>query len=232
MTKHYKYLGNIRNIPPHPEWNEFLSHGQTIAQSIPSLQQAKHISRLAVAQQLTHELGYSDTDISSVVGESADPKDFDRWLVTDTTVVERIGNLIGYRKPSGRVQTLAPGALQPLHIDELGYGYIAPEESSIHKIQFSDQEIAAFQRDRRTASRVLILLTDWRWGQGIIFGDEIYTHWRAGDVVYWDWPTGAHSTFNAGYWHRALLRLSGLVTDRFKELSESSVPFELDYDQL
>ena len=96
MTKHYKYLGNIRNIPPHPEWNEFLSHGQTIAQSIPSLQQAKHISRLAVAEQLTHELGYKDTDISSVVGESADPKDFDRWLVTDTTVVERIGNLIGF----------------------------------------------------------------------------------------------------------------------------------------
>ena len=62
--------------------------------------------------------------------------------------------------------------------------------------------------------------------------NEFLSHWQAGDVVHWDWPTGAHSTFNAGYWHRALLRLSGLVTDRFKELADSSVPFELDYDQL
>jgi hypothetical protein len=231
MTKHYKYLGNISNIPPHPEWNKFLTPGQTIAQSIPSLQEAKYISRMAVADQLTQKLGYRDTDVATITGESADPKDFDRWWVTDTTVVERIGELLGYRKPSGRVQTLAPGALQPLHIDDLAYGYITPEETSLHKILFSPEELAAFQKDRRTASRVLILLTDWRWGQGIIFGDEVFDHWRAGDVVYWDWPTVAHSTFNAGYWHRALLRLSGLTTDRFEAFVKASEPFELDYNQ-
>jgi hypothetical protein len=232
MTKHYKYLGNIRNIPSHTKWNEFLTAGQTIAQSIPSLQEAKYISRMAVAKQLTQELGYQDTDIGTIVGEAADPKDFDRWQVTDTTVVERIGELLGYCKPSGRVQTLAPGALQPLHIDDLGYGYIDPKEVSLHKIQFTQEELAAFHKDRRTASRVLILLTDWRWGQGIIFGDEVYDHWRAGDVVYWDWPTGAHSTFNAGYWHRALLRLSGLTTQRFETFVQAETPFELDYNQL
>lgn len=220
----YKYLGNISNIPSYQSWSKEMVKSNTISNSPEFLKEAKIKGRKHVADLYEEKYGYTN---SSVVG--ADPEDFSKWGITDDSVVQRIGALLGMRKPSGRVQLLEPGAMVPLHIDNLQLGYIDGADQVVQKNEFTDQELSELAVNPRLATRVLIFLEEWRHGQGVIFNDEWYDHWKAGDVIAWDWVTGVHATVNCGYWQRPLLRLSGLVTDRFDQFKNSDTPFDLNY---
>jgi len=196
----------------------------TISNSPDFLKKAKIKGRKWVADFYEEKHGYTN---SSVVG--ADPEDFSKWGITNDSVIQRIGALLGMSKPSGRVQLLAPGAMVPLHIDNLQLGYIDGGDQVVQKNEFTSEELTKFDADPKTATRVLIFLEDWRHGQGVMFDDSWYDHWKAGDVVTWDWITGIHATVNCGYWQRPLLRLSGLVTDKFSNYASANTPFDLSY---
>lgn len=62
------------------------------------------------------------------------------------------------------------------------------------------------------------MLEDSKPGQLMTFGDEVIDRWTRGDTIYWDWPTVVHSTINSGYWPRALLRITGLATEKTNRL--------------
>jgi hypothetical protein len=220
-TMSYTYLGNIANIPDYTTWSEPRVAPNRIVDSPEFLQQAKIHARRSVADQLVKEFGYPEP---TVVG--ADPEDFSKWAITNSTVTDRIGALLGFDQPNGRVQVMAPGAMVPLHLDNLRLGYIDGNDQVVQKVEFTQQQRDLMNADPTSVSRVLIMLEDWKHGQAVLFGDQWFDHWRAGDVVGWNWLTGIHATVNCGYWSRALLRLSGLVTDRFRQIS---VPFELNY---
>ena len=220
----YKYLGNITNIPDYKSWSQEMIKPNTIGNSPDFLKEAKIKGRKWVADFYEEQLGYPN---GSVVG--ADPEDFSKWGIIDDSVVQHLGQLLGMNKPSGRVQLLAPGAMVPLHIDNLQLGYIDGADQVVQKNEFTAQELSELAVNPRLATRVLIFLEDWRHGQGVIFDDSWLDHWKAGDIVTWDWVTGIHATVNCGYWERPLLRLSGLVTDKFDQFRSSSTTFNLTY---
>jgi len=149
------------------------------------------------------------------------------------TVIDRLADILQVRKPMARMQVLEPGNMMTMHCDDLAVGYMRPiEQSLIGKVEFTEEELAMFDADNYYATRFLIMMEDWQWGQGMMFNDRTFTHWKSGDVLYWDWTNVAHSTFNSGYIPRGLLRLTGLRTEATTELVNQGLngkPFAVQF---
>ena len=62
--------------------------------------------------------------------------------------------------------------------------------------------------------KLVVMLEDWRPGQFYIFGTYTYTHWRAGEVHWFDWFNTPHSTANASHYPRYSINIMGLRTDK------------------
>lgn len=60
--------------------------------------------------------------------------------------------------------------------------------------------------------RFLILMEDWQPGQIVQFGNRIYTQWRAGTAITWEWSTLPHATWNGSWFKRGALQLTGSAT--------------------
>jgi hypothetical protein len=149
------------------------------------------------------------------------------------SVINRLAEIMCVRKPMARMQVLEPGNMMTMHVDDLAVGYMRPiEQSLIGKVEFTEEEHAMFKADNYYAIRFLIMMEDWQWGQGMMFNDKTFTHWKAGDVLYWDWTNVAHSTFNSGYIPRGLFRLTGLRTDKTTEIVNAGLngkPFSVKF---
>ena len=68
--------------------------------------------------------------------------------------------------------------------------------------QFTFLHIDKFQQrnpeDTTKIIRLYISLEDYDLGQFVNYGNDVYSHWKAGDVVFEDWPNTPHSMINAG----------------------------------
>ncbi len=71
--------------------------------------------------------------------------------------------------------------------------------------------------DPDSVTRIMIQLTDWRPGQFWEWGNYHWNHWRAGDVVTFDWQNTPHCTANAGHHPRVTLQLTGRATEITRE---------------
>ena len=60
--------------------------------------------------------------------------------------------------------------------------------------------------------RFLILMEDWEPGQMVQFGNKIYTQWRAGTAITWEWSTLPHATWNGSWSKRGALQLTGAAS--------------------
>lgn len=201
----FKTIANIADIPDYRTWSTLAAPAQTLMDVSNDLRQAKLRARTSAVSRLTANNQYRAAD------DLGDPRDMERWQINDGSVVEKISSILGFNKPSGRVQVLAPGCMVPLHHDDLGFGYIDGAESSYQSQQFTSVEKECFKTNPYCAQRVLIMLDRWHPGQYLVFHDTVCDHWQAGDVIHWDWLNVEHATINAGYWRRPLLRLTGLV---------------------
>ena len=72
--------------------------------------------------------------------------------------------------------------------------------------------------DPERVARITIMLDDWQPGQFYMYGNCIYSHWRAGEAHIFDWPNVPHATANASNTPRATLQVTGLKTDRTREI--------------
>jgi len=63
-------------------------------------------------------------------------------------------------------------------------------------------------------ARFLVFLEDWEPGQLFMFGTYYHTHWRAGEIVTWEWSTLPHATWNGSWRKRPALQLTGDVTEQ------------------
>ena len=61
--------------------------------------------------------------------------------------------------------------------------------------------------------RFLIMLEDWQPGQIVQFGSIVYTQWKAGTAIAWEWSTLPHLTWNGSWAKRACLQLTGTATE-------------------
>ena len=62
--------------------------------------------------------------------------------------------------------------------------------------------------------RIFIQLTDWQPGQFWEYGNYHWNHWRAGDVVTFDWANIPHCTANAGHHPRVTFQITGIKTEQ------------------
>ena len=201
----FKLLCNISDIPDYRSWSQLIDPARHLIDVQETLRNQKIKSRQTVADFLIRTKNLRPAD------GLGDPLDIERWKVTDVTVVRKIADILGFSRPSGRVQVLPPGAMIPLHFDDLRFGYINNAEPSYEPTTFTTEELRAFEQNPDLGQRVLVMLEDSHPGQALLFKDQVCNHWRRGDVIHWDWRTVEHATINVGYWSRPLLLLSGLV---------------------
>jgi hypothetical protein len=61
--------------------------------------------------------------------------------------------------------------------------------------------------------RFLIMLNDWEPGQVVQFGSIVYTQWKKGTAITWEWSTLPHITWNGSWERRPALQLTGYATE-------------------
>lgn len=72
--------------------------------------------------------------------------------------------------------------------------------------------------DPERVCRISIFLQDWEPGQFYMYGTKVLTHWRAGEAHIFDWANVPHATANCSSTPRALLLITGLKSDRTREI--------------
>jgi hypothetical protein len=72
--------------------------------------------------------------------------------------------------------------------------------------------------DPERVARITIMLDDWQPGQFYMYGNYVYSHWQAGEAHIFDWANVPHATANASNYPRPTIQITGLKTDRTREI--------------
>ena len=115
----------------------------------------------------------------------------------------RISEYFGIEDAKIRMHYQQPGQMFNLHIDKLQERCPDNPEQVI---------------------RMTVMLADWEPGQFYLYGTTTYSHWRAGDAHIFDWANVPHATANASRSMRPTLQITGLKTDRTRELLAEAGP--------
>ena len=67
-------------------------------------------------------------------------------------------------------------------------------------------------------ARITVMLQDWEPGQFYMYGNYVYSHWKAGEAHIFDWPNVPHATANASNVPRATMQITGLKSVRSRRL--------------
>lgn len=219
MNAPFKVITNIRDLPHYTE----IVRDQVKASDMlddPKFDAIKLRNRERAVDTLTRRWPELKENPQYVSGS---PVTFDRYNVADS-LTNRLGELLGLRYPQARLQTQKPGGVLCMHVDDLNAGYVTPHEPMLPRINFDVETRQAFESDPSTAIRFLIFIEDGYPGQGVIFNDTPLVNWKAGDVVYWDWQTVPHATFNGSFWDRHLVRLTGMRTELTQAILDGQLP--------
>lgn len=76
--------------------------------------------------------------------------------------------------------------------------------------------------DPEKICRITIMLQDWIPGQFFMYGNYIYSHWRAGEAHDFDWLNTPHATANASNFPRPSIQVTGFKSDRTRQLIENA----------
>jgi hypothetical protein len=81
-----------------------------------------------------------------------------------------------------------------------------------------------FKYQEEDKIRFLIMLEDWEPGQVLQFGNKIFSQWKAGMAICWEWSTLPHLTWNGSWRKRPALQITGSMTEEtIKLINESDV---------
>jgi hypothetical protein len=72
--------------------------------------------------------------------------------------------------------------------------------------------------DPERVARITIMLDDWQPGQFYMYGNYVYSNWRAGEAHIFDWANVPHATANASNYPRATIQITGLKTDKTRDI--------------
>ena len=72
--------------------------------------------------------------------------------------------------------------------------------------------------DPERICRITFFLDDWTPGQFILMGNYHYWGWKAGEAYIFDWANVPHATANASNVVRPTIQITGLKTERTREL--------------
>jgi len=101
---------------------------------------------------------------------------------------------------------------------------LEPVKSKLH-IQFTGEvlnmhidKLYDLDADPNNVVRIMVMLQDWEPGQFIMYGNEQFDRWRTGDIHKFDWQNIPHATANASNRPRPMLVVTGVTTDRTREI--------------
>jgi hypothetical protein len=137
------------------------------------------------------------------------PKDYVvyRQHVVDenTPILNSLAEKVGLIEHQTNIQTQHTGMMLHLHIDSL--------TGLRMRKNHEDQD-----DDRDQWGRCFVMLHDWMPGHIMQFGNTYVPPWKSGDILWFDWKNVPHSTANTGPWSRSIAKITGKVTDKYKEL--------------
>lgn len=116
---------------------------------------------------------------------------------TDAPLVEQLVDLLPLTTTYWKHHRQRPGDAWPMHFD------------NYHVFDRPEADVDAWTDPG--VRRLWIMLTDWRWGQFVQVGNRVWSHWSAGDVLYFDWLV-PHGSANCGHSDRHSLLVTGYPT--------------------
>ena len=127
-------------------------------------------------------------------------------LIADHSVLKKMTDYWRLKRCRTRIHTQFPGQTFPMHIDKLWHRYPAAP----HKV-----------------TRLVVTLQDYEPGQVMVYGNYVYTNWRAGDVHIFDTLNVPHSAVNMSRSPRIIFVITGVRTDE-----TDKILIESTYDSL
>ena len=73
----------------------------------------------------------------------------------------------------------------------------------------------------------MVMLQDWEPGQFLMYGNQMFDRWRAGDVHTFDWQNLPHATANASLTPRPMLVVTGVKTEKTRQLLAKDINIKL-----
>lgn len=108
--------------------------------------------------------------------------------------IAKICDLVGFKESLVNFQIQEPGQMTPLHSDQL----------------YKRRGEGEYAKDMH---RVLIMLSEWSYGQVFQFGNETATHWNRGDFCVNINKNTPHGGANFGMLPRIFLNITGIPTE-------------------
>jgi hypothetical protein len=139
-----------------------------------------------------------------------------------------IRNGLNPTKPLGKRHKFSPmdgnypeldQAIETIGLDECQC-VIMSQEPGMFNMWHNDEYGSYGKRDKSQIRRVLVFLTDYKPCQFLQWGGTVIQDWQAGDIIC-DWGSESHGTANASEHTRIMLRLTGVVTDRYNNFIRS-----------
>lgn len=130
--------------------------------------------------------------------------------ITDTSFYPTLSSIINYlglEQVKVNFLNEKPGKKILLHTDNLA-------------VKFADDpELVQYYLDNPDKiRRFVIMMYDWSLGQVFQLGNANWYQWRAGECITWEWKDIPHSTCNMGWENRPMLQITGLTTEKTKQV--------------
>jgi hypothetical protein len=141
-------------------------------------------------------------DITRAGGDPESPIYGRANMFTDPKALKVSEGLLGLYDSELKLHTQICGQLLHLHMDNFA-------ARLDRKNSFVEMD---YDRDPSLVHRFVIFLNDWSMGQLWVQGTAVFTHWKAGDIISWEWQDIPHGTANLGWWPRYILQFTGRTT--------------------
>lgn len=127
-----------------------------------------------------------------------------------TDALYHIVESFGFEEPGiVKFDVQMPGQCFYWHLDNFG-GVLKKHRGDYDRA--ADQDL-----DQRSVMRAVVFLDNQRLGQVWQQGN-LMLNWQRGDAITWPWRDIPHGTCNYGHHPRPVLNLTGVVTDKTKDL--------------
>jgi hypothetical protein len=110
---------------------------------------------------------------------------------------------------------------------------LEPVKSKLH-VQFTGEvlnlhidNLYDLDTDPENVIRVMVMLQDWEPGQFLMYGNQMFDRWRAGDIHTFDWQNLPHATANASLTPRPMLVVTGVKTEKTRRILSNPVQCSL-----
>jgi len=121
-----------------------------------------------------------------------------RGRIPDADWINTIAKEQNLKDYNIRLLCQPPGKMTQLHIDSFYY----------YK---SDGKNIPIQPTDKNIKRIIVMISNWEFGQIFMFGNSTYTHWKRGDTITWDAQNVPHGAANFGWHDRISIVITGML---------------------